>query len=116
MRKAPVKIRDSTNLPDHLELDHLHLHLRVRQHVRWREWGIVGVHPKGSGLLLSGKAIVGTIDGSSDGNIPVVEDGPLRHLANLITLLVFGVYVDGGERSNVESTAWSSSMGDVQGG
>jgi hypothetical protein len=102
-------------LPDHLKLDHLHLHLRARQHVRWREWRIEGVHPKGIGLL-SRKAVVGTIDGSSDGNIPVVVDGPLGHVANLIALLVFRVDVDGRERSNVESTAWSSSMGGVQGG
>jgi len=66
----------------HLELYHLHLHLRSGQ-----VGDAKGVHPTGSSLLGS-KTVGRTIDGSGSGKVPVIIYVPLGHLVNVIAFIL----------------------------
>jgi hypothetical protein len=73
--------------PDHLELDHLQLKLGVVDGLGRIERRTKGVHGTGSSLL-GRETVVVTIDSSGHGEVPVVIDVALGHVANVVSFIL----------------------------
>lgn len=104
----------------HLELEHLHLR-RLRHHVLGGEARTEGhaVRVHATGSLVLGEAVVGAIYGSSHGNIAVVVNVLLRHVCEIISLVLLWEDVGGvllGKMRDAEGACWGCGMGYIGGG
>ncbi len=84
----------------------MNLHLSSRHHLRRVKGHAKGVHSTESSLL-GREAVVGPIDGGSNGSISVDVDRPLGYVSNLIALVILW--------ENIGRMSLRKKMGDIEG-